>query len=190
MRNLKFSKSKRGAMELSVGTIVVFVLAMSVLVLGIFLVQKIFGVSTTAIDGIDQSIKDEISKLFSQDESKQIVVYPASRSISIKQGDSGGFGFSLRNIENLDETFSYSVSVMEISSNCQIAETEAESLLILGKIGTDISIPSGQTLENPILVKFDVPKSTPLCDIRYGLNVKDKSGDAYIPVVTIDLEIK
>ena len=35
-------KSKRGAMEMSVGTIVTIVLLMSVLVLGIFLVQKIF----------------------------------------------------------------------------------------------------------------------------------------------------
>ena len=47
----EFVKSKSGAMEMSVGTMVTIVLLMIVLVLGIFFIQKIFGAGTNAIDG-------------------------------------------------------------------------------------------------------------------------------------------
>ena len=43
---IKMFSKKRGAMEMSVGTIVTIVLLMTVLVLGIFLVQRIFTSST------------------------------------------------------------------------------------------------------------------------------------------------
>jgi len=182
-------KSKHAAMEMSVGTMVTIVLLMIVLVLGIFFIQKIFGAGTTAIDEIDQSIKNEISKMFSQDESRQIVIYPSAREIRMKKGDSGGFGFSLRNTEYDDGVFSYTVSVLEIGSNCQMTEAQADNLIILGKSGSNIQIPSGSKLENPILVKFSIPESASLCNIRYGIDVKKNEG-IYLPTVSVDLEIK
>ena len=182
-------KSKRAAMEMSVGTMVTIVLLMAVLILGIFFIQKIFGAGTTAIDEIDQSIKNEIRELFSQDESRQIVIYPSAREIRMKKGASGGFAFSLQNIEYDDGGFSYTVSVLEIGSNCQMTESQADSLIILGKSGSNIQIPSGSELENPIFVKFSIPKTASLCHIRYGIDVK-KDGEIYLPTVSVDLEIK
>ena len=57
-------KNKRAAMEMSVGTMVTIVLLMIVLVLGIFFIQRIFRTGTTAIDGIDAKIQNEIDNLF------------------------------------------------------------------------------------------------------------------------------
>ena len=181
--------SKRAAMEMSVGTMVTIVLLMAVLILGIFFIQKIFGAGTTAIDEIDQSVKNEIRELFSQDESRQIVIYPSAREIRMKKGDSGGFGFALKNTGYDDGVFSYTISVLEVGSNCQMTEAQADNLIILGKSGSNIQIPSGSELENPILVKFSIPKTAPLCNIRYGIDVK-KDGEIYLPTVSVDLEIK
>jgi len=57
------SKNKKGAMEMSVGTIVTIVLLMSVLVLGVFLVQKIFQSSTNVVDQVDQQVQNQINQL-------------------------------------------------------------------------------------------------------------------------------
>ena len=75
-------KTKKAAMEMSVGTIVTIVLLMSVLILGIFLVQKIFSSSTNAIDTIDNEVQNQITQLFS-DEGNKLAVYPTSRDIVI-----------------------------------------------------------------------------------------------------------
>ena len=50
-------KSKRAAMEMSVGTMVTIILLVTVLVLGIFFVQKIFKSGTSAIDNIDTEVQ-------------------------------------------------------------------------------------------------------------------------------------
>jgi len=181
-------KNKIGAMEMSVGTIVTIVLLMSVLVLGIFLVQKIFKTGTSAIDQVDTKIQSEIDQLFSE-EDKSVVVYPKERTITIKKGDSGGFGFSIMNKEQTDGSFSYIVSVGEISSGCQLSEEQAESLIVLGKTGAGINLISGSKLEDAILVKFNIPETAPLCQIRYSLDVEN-NGLQYASTVYVDLMIK
>ena len=57
------TKNTKGAMEMSVGTIVTIVLLMSVLVLGIFFVSKIFTSSNNAIDSIDSQVQSEINQI-------------------------------------------------------------------------------------------------------------------------------
>ena len=66
--------NSKGAMEMSVGTIVTIVLLMSVLVLGLFLVQRVFSSGTGAIDSIDSQVQNEIQKLFSE-EGRTIAIY-------------------------------------------------------------------------------------------------------------------
>jgi len=172
-------------MEMSVGTMVTIVLLMIVLVLGIFFIQRIFRTGTTAIDGIDAKIQNEIDNLFTQ-EGKKLVVYPKEREISIEQGEDGGFGFSVENKDTVSGEFSYLVSAGEIASNCQLTIAQADSLIILGKSGT-FSLASGNKLEDAIFVKFDVSETTPLCRIRYNIDV-EKDGEVYA-TSTIDLEI-
>ncbi len=187
--------NKKAAMEMSVGTIVTIVLLMTVLILGLVLVRTIFSSSTENIDAIDEAVKSEITKLFSEDNTKKVVMYPADRTISVKKGEFGGFAFSIRNtimeagIENRG-IFSYVVSASEVSSNCQVDLAYAESLIDLGKTNNDdIIIPSGDILIEPIHVNYFIPESTPLCHIRYNLNIQ-KDGQAYLPTITVDLEIK
>ncbi len=185
--SLKRGQTK-GAMEMSVGTIVTIVLLMSVLVLGIFLVQRIFKTGTSAIDSVDTKIQSEIDRLFS-DEDKSVVIYPKEREITISKGESGGFAFSILNTEQEEGAFSYAVSVGEIGEGCQLSEEQAEKLIVLGKTGENINLPSGSKLEDAIFVKFTIAKAAPLCKIRYLLDVEN-NGAQYSPSIGIDLEIK
>jgi len=185
--NYNFSpKSRKAAMEMSIGTLVTIVLLMAVMILGVILIRSIFTSSGDYITEIDSEVQNEIDKLFA-DGSKGIVMVPSSRSIRIPQGESGGIGLSIRNTDNAEGDFTYEVTFGEKNQGCQI--TDPMSLIILGKESRNpITIPSGNQMENPVLIKFDITESDPLCKLRYDVNVK-KNGQQYKSTTSFDLEI-
>ena len=65
-------KKKKGAIELSMGTIVILVLAMTMLIMGLVLIKTIFSGAKYNVEQINQKVEGEIGKLFSED--KQIVI--------------------------------------------------------------------------------------------------------------------
>jgi len=184
-------RSKRAAMEMSVGTIVTIVLLMSVLVLGIFLIRNIFGGSKDAIDSVNSQVQSEINKLFAE-EGKKLVVYPTSREISLKQGKSGGFGFSVKNIEQggLPIKYSYVVeSSEETLRKCGLTKPQADDFIELGAADS-FELGSGDSLDSAIMVKYYIPESAPLCLIRYNVKVKDETNNKPYTSISVDLEIK
>jgi hypothetical protein len=170
-------KHKRAAMEMSVGTMVTIVLLMVVLVLGIFFIQKIFGVGTNAIDSIDSEVLNQIERLFSE-EGKKIAVYPTARDVSVKKGDDPkGFAFSIKNTDREERNFTYTVTADDVSDCGRgFTVTDAENFL-LGGSGR-FPLGPGNTLDLPRLVKLSVPESAIPCTIIYNLQV-DKEGSTY-----------
>jgi hypothetical protein len=178
-------KNKNAAMEMSVGTIVTIVLLMSTLVLGLVLIRNISKSSTENINAIDQKVKDQISKMFSEDDLSKVVIYP-SRNIVIKKGDSeSGFGLSIRNVDNTAGFFSYAIT--QDSSNCGISKANAESLISLRRTQSNIQLGGGDVLSQPILIVFDIPDTATPCLIGYTLTVK--KGTATYEQVVFNLEI-
>ncbi|MBI4116969.1 hypothetical protein HY449_04475 [Candidatus Pacearchaeota archaeon] len=182
--------SKKAQLEMSVGTIVTIVLLTLALILGVILTNTIFQGAKENINSIDQSVKSEINKLFAEDTSRMIVIYPPTMQVSIAKGTTGGFGFSIRNVDQDDGTFSYDVSASEIGSGCRLTKAEADKLIVLGKSEDGIRIISGSSLDPPRLVRFNIPESTPLCNIRYSINI-EKGGQTYLSGgASVDVEIK
>jgi hypothetical protein len=180
-------KHKKAAMEMSVGTVVTIVLLMSVLVLGIFFVQKIFWTGTNAIDTIDSEVQNQISQVFSE-EGKKVAIYPTSRQITLKKNDGPkGFAFSVRNNDVESADFSYRIYASDVSKcGSSFRESNANSLL-LGGLG-EFSLGPGNVMDLPRLVKFDVPESAPPCTMIYNLEI-EKEGTPY-SVVDIFVTIK
>ncbi len=183
--------SRRGAIEMSMGTIVTIVLLVTVLILGLVFIRTIFSGAQENIKGIDQAIKNEINKLFSEDNSRKVVVYPSSRKISISKGDTtgAGFGFSIRNIETTPSTFSYTVTVNdpEIRTKCNLNAQEAQAWIVAGGSGS-IEIPAGDVMADPEYVRFIIPSGAPPCLVRFGVNVK-KDAQAYSPTINVDVQV-
>jgi len=163
---------KKAAMELSIGTIVIIVLAMSMLILGLVLVRTIFTGAKYNIDTINDKVRDEINKLFV--ENKKIVVYLANQKADIKQGQDWGVAFGIKNLKTGTpeaSTFSYNVEVSnpnEVKGNCGISESEAMSWIKAGKSGS-IKIGPGETYIS--IIRFQIPEASPLCIVRYNINV-------------------
>jgi hypothetical protein len=169
-------KNKKAAMEMSVGTIVTIVLLMSVLILGIFLVQKIFSSGSNAIDSIGTEVESEIQKLFSE-EGNKIAIYPTSRDLIIKKGDDPkGFAFDVMNKDVESADFSYEIMADDVSNCGSLTKTKADSFLIGGE--GSFSLGPGNHLDLPRLVKLDIPETAPPCTIIYTLEIK-RNGEPY-----------
>ena len=99
--------SNRGAIELSIGTMVIIVLSMSMLILGLVLIKNIFSGARDITDMTNSQLKEQVSKLFGED--KKLVVYPDTRHIVVTPGEASGFGIGIKNLLTgvQDKKFSY-----------------------------------------------------------------------------------
>ena len=166
-------KTKKGAMELSIGTIVIIVLAMSMIILGLVLIRTIFTGAKYNVDTMNDKVRDEINKLFV--ENKQMVIYLANQEAKVNQGDSWGVAFGIKNLKTGTPEagkFTYDVVINnpnEVKENCGINEAEALSWIKAGQSGS-IQIAPGGTYS--AIIRFQIPETAPLCIIRYNINVK------------------
>ena len=164
---------KRAAIELSIGTIVIIVLAMAMLILGIVLIKNIFSGGTEIVDMTNEQLKNQVATLFGGD--KKLVVYPDSRHLEITQGEVNGFGIGIKNqIEGTAEAtmFSYEVVVSDpdLRTKCGIGERDAEAFITTGRSEDNIPIASGDLTSTKVLYNINV--GSPLCTIRYRVNAQ------------------
>lgn len=162
--------NKKGAIELSMGTIVVLVLAMSMLILGLVLIRTIFTGAKYNVDQINQKVESEINKLFSED--KKIVVYLANNMADIKPGAVFQVAFGVKNLirGGTEATkFTYEVSLDEGGNKCKIKEKEAMSWISVGSSGSFTLAYDDQAYQ---IIRFEIPAGAPGCIIRYNIDVK------------------
>ena len=169
-------ENKKAAFEMSVGTIVTIVLSVTLLVLGIFFVQQIFSSAKGVVDLTDQQLRNEINKLFSEE--NRISIYPSTRLVEIKQETTDGVGIGIKNLltgTSGTKTFSYEVVVSD-ASDCSESAEEIETWLKLGKSEENIPIAPGEYSAQKVLI--EVPTGSSLCVFRCRVNVKVEN-DAY-----------
>jgi hypothetical protein len=174
MRLKKIKLDKKGAMEMSMGTIVVLVLSMTMLILGLVLIRSIFTGAKYNVETINKKVEAEIGKLFVED--KKIVVYLANQELEARGGEEWGVAFGVRNL--LSGTpgiskFSYAVDInnpADVKRNCGISSTDALDWIKAGRAG-DIGAAPGEIGTD--IIRYSFPEGTPICIIRYTIDVKD-----------------
>lgn len=171
----------RGAIELSMSTIVVLVLAMSMMILGIVLVKNIFSTGTDAVDLIDNNLKAQINQLFNNDDRRTVVYLPANAA-DMKKGTKYLVRFGIKNVvrgESEAGQFTYQVRASEVEEGCKgLTLEKAETFLKTGKTLTKpLPIIAGdKPTERTIVV--EISEDAPLCTVSYDLVVK-KDGQDY-----------
>jgi len=180
-------RNKSGALELSIGTIVIIVLAMSMLILGIVLIKNIFSGSSQNILQINDKVKDQINKLFVED--KRTVIYLPNQIAKIKQNENWGVAFGIKNLERgtaESGRFRYNIIVSDpdVRQKCGIDERSIEAWIITGR-SDDITISPGESYMG--IVRFMVPETAPLCTVRFHLEVTKEN----VPYATdfFDIEV-
>ena len=164
---------KKGALELSIGTIVIIVLAMTMLILGLVLVRTIFSGAKYNVEIMNEKVQDEINKLFVED--REIVVYLSNQKADIKQGEDWGIAWAVKNLksgttESAKLNYNIVASDANIKENCGINSNEAESWIKQGKSETNVPVAPGKIMFR--VIRISIPKTAPLCIVRYRIDAK------------------
>jgi len=182
---------KRAAMELTTSSLVVIVLAMSMLILGLILMKTIFDSAKYNVDEINNKVKDQIGQLFVEDQ--EVVVYLSGKTAKIKQGKEFGIAFGVKNLKQSSQQqpiFSYEIVTAsndgELMEHCGVTKEEAESWIWPGQTNPSFELAPGEIYCG--LAKFNIPKGSAICTIRYNLIVK-ADNQAYSTEL-FDVEIK
>jgi len=174
-------RNKKAAIQLSMSTIVVLVLAMSMLILGLILVRSIFRGATGSVDEINEKVKGEITGLFADEQSKLVVHLGADRTARIRADTQNfGIGFAARTLDGSAVSagrMKYKLTLDEASrENCvkQIGRRETEDLF-KQSLGTNIEFDEFEGDTAFSIVQIDIPEATELCTQKVFVDVTDNN---------------
>ena len=111
---------KKGAIELSIGTVVIIVLAMTMLVLGIVLVRNIFTGAIGIADVTDDKVRAQITSLFTEEDSTIVMLTGPDRTVDLVAGGDRvnvNFGVQPGNPVTGSRDLTYKIRIDELSNN-------------------------------------------------------------------------
>lgn len=186
LRKIK-SKNKKAALELSIGTIVILVIAMSMLILGLILVRTIFTGAKYNVETMNEKVKGEINKLFVQDQ--KAVLYLPNREAEVKQGKPFGVAFGIQNVGSTDEFQWRVVAIADdnLQKKCGFRDEDdaLDWITTGGQNFRGVNIPSGDKYTD--IIRFNIQKGSvsdiSQCIVRFQLEIFKGGGhnkdDAY-----------
>jgi hypothetical protein len=151
-------RNKKAAVELSIGTIVIIVLAMSMLILGLVLIR-------------------EIKNLFVSDDERAILKLTGNTA-NVKQGSDFGVAFGVRNVDrgsvgSQEYRYETKLDDPEVRDNCGVSEDEASRWVRFGA-GSLAARPGELDAE---VIKVVIPEDAPLCETKYRIKVFKGTGN-------------
>jgi len=161
----KILREKRGALELSMNTIVIIVIGVTLLTLGLRWIYGLFGGLQERTGEIDEQLKKQISNLFEGGD-ESLIIRP--NSVTIQQGKNKDLAFAIRNAisDGKEHDFSYTIEL----TNTEGKNTEEVMAWITSSQGQEINVASGQLHYE--LVPVDIPKSAPIGTYRFEVTLK------------------
>lgn len=184
-------KNREGALELSIGTIVVIVIGMSMLILGLVLVRTIFTGSTGTVDELNEQVQSEILNLFGNSQGNVVVKLGSAGIAEVKPGDRFNVAVGAQHPDGAAitrDSLQYKISLADDSNeNClRILGKERAEGLFVTRVNTwnNFDTFSGSTAFS--LIEIDVPSGTARCTQKINVDMKLKeeqqasSGDAFI----------
>ncbi len=144
---------KKGAIELSMTTIIVVVIGITLLVLGIKFVYDTFGGISEQQKGLREASDSMIKDLFGQ--SKDALKISPS-TMSVEQGDSGQVQVIARNTGSSTASIGYSLEVK--SSPEEVTLSDVEGWFVWDDSSYDLG--SGKAVTDDVII--DVPDDAPL----------------------------
>ena len=159
-------RNKKGALELSMNTIVVIVIGVTILTLGLRWVYNLFGGLQERSGEIDEQLKKQISDLFEGGE-EALIIRP--NSVTIEQRGGKDIVIAIRNSarDGLKHTYSYSIRL----TNTEDIAADAQEVMgwITSGEGEQIEIDSGNIAYE--LVAIDIPRDAPLGTYRFDVSL-------------------
>jgi hypothetical protein len=163
--------NKSGAMELSISTIVVVVLAVMMLIIGSMIINRVGCASIGGVDEMNDKMKQSILDTF-RDTNEKITF--KERENEVAKGVEYGVGFAIKNTEGLSKDFEYNLFVRDVGS-CSFSKEDAENWITLGK-SDSFTIGGGNEYISSFMLL--IPSETENCKFRYTMSV-NSNGKVY-----------
>ncbi|MFH1802688.1 MAG: hypothetical protein ABH864_04520 [archaeon] len=183
-------KNKKAAIELSISTVVIIVIAMTMLIMGVVLVKNIFSGATDSVDALNDKVKGELTNLFAEEGSKVAVRLGSTKLAKIKQG-SEDFGVAIgakpESGGGSAESLRYDLIIRDDPNDCIDANSEAEvkDLIRFHNFGAGGGLESHanefedfEGSEAYTRIRFNVPEDFVPCTQRITVKVFDSTGGA------------
>ena len=173
--------NKRGAIEMSMTTVVVIVLAMTLLILGLTLVRTIFKGATESVNLLNDKVKGEITNLFAEEGGNIVVKLGAEKTAKVPIGTTNfGIGIGARNPEGEAITsrnilnYKIYLPTETVAKDCktinQLSDSTARNIFLI-QFNTltqfdEISGPSAFSI-----VRFSIPSTWKVCSQKFLFDV-------------------
>jgi hypothetical protein len=153
---------KRGAIDLSMSTIVIVIIGVVVLALGIGLISKMSCNISRGIDSLNEASKEQIFDMFTQDQ--KLVVKEIKNEVH--KGLNYNVGFGIRDNEGSSAKYSYVVEADDLGQ-CDFTGEIANNFIVLGKSQEDVQFSE----KYAGLITFSIPVETKNCILSYKITV-------------------
>lgn len=177
--------NKKAAIELSIGTVVIIVIAMSMLILGLVLVRNIFTGATQSVNILDDKVQNEIKNLFNDENQDVVVKLGSDKTAKVRPGSDPTLvaiaarvpdGSRIDNPSRLQ--YRLSLDTATTDSNClnALGTRNTESLFVTS---LDRDIPFDE-IDGPnafAAIEIKVPKGTAICSQKVLVKVYDKENN-------------
>ena len=170
-------KNKRGAIELSMTTVVIIVLSMTMLILGLTLIRSIFSGATQSVDTINDKVKAQINNLFADEQSSNVIVLLGSDKTAKVKADTASFGVAIAaktpdGTASTRERLQYRLT-LDQSSSCLQKNPKAIIESWFSGLNTWKNFDGYEGDSSSTTIKFGIPKATALCTQTVNIDVRD-----------------
>ena len=173
--------NKRGAIELTLGTIVIIVLAVTMLILGIVFVKSIMCSGIVISEELSTGVKNQVRSLFNADEYGVKCVGEGGNEVKYATGGRR----QVVCIIKTEEQTQYSLNVKSIEnikgSNSKIADSWVIDEDWKGQVS-----PGGDGTEAVVSV-LDIPKDAPASTLKITISAKNEAGSETTHISYIDI---
>lgn len=174
---------KRGAIELSMTTIIVVIMGITLLTLGLRWVYNIYGDIEKQKTQMSEAMEQQIIDTFGKSDKPLNLL---KNYLTIKQGETQNLGIAIRNIGNNDnQHFKYDIVIDQIPSNAN--KNSVLSWFLYSK-GKEFTLDSGQIQTD--LISIGVPKTgAPLGRYRVTveLTCREDNNLSYVQPLIIEV---
>ena len=180
--------NKKAAIELSIGTIVIIVLAMSMLILGLVLVRSIFKGATTTVDILNDKVAGEVANLFVSEGEDVVVKLGADQTARIAAGTTDfGIAIGSRTLDGTATTrerLNFKLSLEAANGkNCispGILGDQRTKALFITSLNTQNKFDKFQGSNTYARIQINIPKGTATCTQKVFIDVTDTKDNSIV----------
>ena len=164
--------TKKSAMEMSIGTIVIVVIAVTMLILGLVLVRTIMCSAVQLTEDVNQNVKNEIKNLFGTTKYGVICMGEGGQEIKIATGGKRKIVCMVK----VEEQATYDISVDNIESLSGAASSIVDGW-VLDRDVDSLSVSPGSVTE-AVAIYMSIPRDAPTTSIK--ITLRDTNQDTGI----------